>query len=115
MIRVGYGYDVSSNAWPCTMKEWKKEHVERMQRMVEYHKNHACIIMWSTGNESGHGSNHFKMIEYLRSVDSSWDAEVSPVFNDSFESCAEKLKIIHIQIIINIKSIIFFIFISNLF
>ncbi len=68
---VGYGYDVSSNAWPCTMKEWKKEHVERMQRMVETYKNHTSAIMWSTGNESGHGSNHVEMIKWTRKRDGS--------------------------------------------
>ena len=68
---VGYGYDVSSNAWPCTMKEWKKEHVERMRRMVETYKNHTSAIMWSTGNESGHGSNHVEMIKWTRKRDGS--------------------------------------------
>ena len=25
-------------------------------------KNNLCVIMWSTGNESGHGPNHLAMI-----------------------------------------------------
>ena len=66
---VAYNYDVGSNAWPCTNREWKKEHVERMIRMVELYKNHASIIMWSTGNESGHGSNHVEMIRWTRKRD----------------------------------------------
>ena len=66
---VTYNYDVSSNDWPCTMDEWKKEYVERMQRMVELYKNHASIIMWSTGNESAHGPNHVEMIRWTRKRD----------------------------------------------
>lgn len=66
---VAYNYDVASNAWPTTMREWKKEYVERMSRMVENYKNHASIIMWSTGNESGHGPNHVEMIRWTRRRD----------------------------------------------
>ena len=68
---VPYHYDVDSNAWPCTMPAWKKEFVERMERMVELYKNHPGIIMWSTGNESGHGSNHVAMIRWTRQRDAS--------------------------------------------
>ena len=68
---VAYGYDIESNAWPGTMKEWKHEHVERMQRMVEYYKNHGSVIMWSTGNESGHGGNHLEMIRWAKKRDDS--------------------------------------------
>lgn len=62
-------YDVESGDWPATKPEWEKEHVERMQRMVEYYKNHTSIIMWSTGNESGHGSNHISMIKWTKEKD----------------------------------------------
>lgn len=68
---VAYRFDVESNAWPCTMAEWKHEHVERMQRMVESFKNHASVIMWSTGNESGHSCNHLEMIRWTRGRDGS--------------------------------------------
>lgn len=63
------GYDMTSNDWPCQRPEWKAEFVERMQRAVERDKNHACIFMWSTGNESGHGANHKAMIEWTRARD----------------------------------------------
>lgn len=66
---VEYFYDMRSNAWPCTKPEWKHEHVERMQRMVELHKNHPSVIMWSTGNESGHGPNHQTMVRWTKSRD----------------------------------------------
>lgn len=68
---VPYYYDVESNAWPCTKAEWRHEFVDRMQRMVEHFKNHPSIIMWSTGNESGHGCNHIAMIRWTKNRDSS--------------------------------------------
>ena len=66
---VGYRFDMESNDWPATDLRWKREHLERMERMVEYHKNRASIIMWSTGNESGHGCNHVDMIRWTRRRD----------------------------------------------
>lgn len=68
---IPYRYDVESNEWPATMPDWKNEHVERMQRMVETFKNNPSVIMWSTGNESGHGNNHVEMIKWTRRRDSS--------------------------------------------
>ncbi len=68
---VDYGYDPQDNIWPASNLEWKEEHVERMQRMVEYYKNFACVIMWSTGNESAHGPNHVEMIRWTRKRDAS--------------------------------------------
>ncbi len=65
----GNGYDVYSNDWPCSKPEWEHEHVDRMSRMVETFKNFASIIMWSTGNESAHGRNHVKMIEWAKKRD----------------------------------------------
>ena len=66
---VAYQYDVESNDWPCTKAEWKREFVERMMRMVESFKNFPSVIMWSTGNESGHGVNHVEMIRTARQRD----------------------------------------------
>ena len=68
---VPYHYDVESNAWPCTKREWNHEFMDRMIRMVEMYKNHASIIIWSTGNESGHGSNHVDMLRWTKQRDPS--------------------------------------------
>lgn len=64
-----YMFDVDNGEWPCDMPEFEKEFKERMERMIERDKNHPCIIMWSTGNESGFGRNHRRMIELARSLD----------------------------------------------
>lgn len=65
---VTYRFDVENDVWPGTNPCWLKEHLERMERAVERDKNHCSIIMWSTGNESGHGLNHVEMIRYLHSL-----------------------------------------------
>ncbi len=46
-------------------------YIDRMQRMVERDKNHACVVMWSLGNESGYGRNHEKMARWTRERDNS--------------------------------------------
>ena len=65
---VGYGYDVQSGEWPTCWDEWKNEHVERMQRACLLFQNQCSIIMWSTGNESGHAQNHIEMIKWARTL-----------------------------------------------
>ena len=66
---VKYGYDVETGAWPCTDPAWKKEFLERMERMVEEFKNFPSIIMWSSGNESGHGANQAAMLRWTKKRD----------------------------------------------
>lgn len=66
-----YGYDVETKIWPCTNPDFKDMFLERMVRMVERDKNHACVIFWSVGNESGFGENQHDMIEWARSRDNS--------------------------------------------
>ncbi len=64
-------FDVDTGEWPCTHPDWEDEFVERMARALEYHKNFTGVIMWSTGNESGHGHNHVAMLDYLHRADPS--------------------------------------------
>ena len=48
---------------------WKDAFVARGLAMVERDKNHASIVIWSLGNETGLGPNHFAMAEAIRAVD----------------------------------------------
>ena len=45
--------------------DWTAAYLDRAERMFERDKNHACIIMWSVGNESGVGRNHRAMADYF--------------------------------------------------
>lgn len=40
---------------PRSSKIWTKQCCFRMQSMVKTFRNHACILFWSLGNESGNG------------------------------------------------------------
>ena len=48
---------------------WTDAVVDRMERMVLRDRNHACIFMWSLGNEAGDGSNFLKMKEAALELD----------------------------------------------
>ncbi len=48
---------------------WGPAYVERMERMVARDRNHPCVLMWSLGNESGHGRNHDAMAQAARRLD----------------------------------------------
>ena len=67
----GNSFRFDPNAWPCNDPMWKHEFVERMQRMVELHKNSASVIMWSAGNETGDGCNHMAMYRWTHGRDAS--------------------------------------------
>ncbi len=45
--------------------------LDRITRMVRRDKNHACIIGWSLGNESGYGAIHDAMAAWTRHFDPS--------------------------------------------
>ena len=44
---------------------WTEAYLDRAERLFERDKNHACVLMWSVGNESGVGQNHRKMADYF--------------------------------------------------
>ncbi len=48
---------------------WLPAMVERVTRMVQRDRNHPSIIIWSLGNESGHGSNHDALYRWIKSND----------------------------------------------
>ncbi len=51
--------------------DWHNAYMERAVRMVERDKNHASIISWSLGNESGSGPNHAAMAGWIKAYDPS--------------------------------------------
>jgi len=65
------GYEAYDDDWTTQKPEWKEAYVERARRMVERDKNHACVIFWSLGNETGYGVNHDAMIAWIKSRDNS--------------------------------------------
>ncbi len=51
--------------------EWIDAHLDRIQRMYERDKNHACVIIWSLGNEAGDGICFTECYKWLKGKDKS--------------------------------------------
>jgi len=49
---------------------WEAAYLDRVERLVQRDKNHASVIFWSLGNESGYGRNHDAMAAWIRAHDS---------------------------------------------
>ncbi|WP_423923867.1 glycoside hydrolase family 2 TIM barrel-domain containing protein [Frigoribacterium sp. 2-23] len=54
---------------PSDDPAWRDAYVDRMVRTVERDKNHASIVMWSLGNESGTGRNLAAMSAFTHARD----------------------------------------------
>ena len=63
----GMGYGEKSLAHD---ESYQHAHLERMKRMVQRDFNHPSVIIWSMGNEAGHGVNFMKGYEMIKSMDS---------------------------------------------
>ncbi|CAB9510556.1 Beta-galactosidase [Seminavis robusta] len=50
---------------------WENTYVSRITRLVQRDRNHASVIFWSLGNESGRGRNLWKARKELLQIDSS--------------------------------------------
>ena len=48
---------------------WLPAMSERVTRMVQRDRHHPSIIIWSLGNESGHGANHDALYRWVKSTD----------------------------------------------
>ena len=48
---------------------WQPAHLDRVQRMYERDKNHACVILWSLGNEAGNGPSFQHAYAWLKRRD----------------------------------------------
>ncbi|MFE9859093.1 glycoside hydrolase family 2 TIM barrel-domain containing protein [Streptomyces sp. NPDC005780] len=55
--------------YPAGRADWTAACVDRAQNMVHRDKNHACVVIWSLGNEAGSGSAFRAMHDWIRSYD----------------------------------------------
>ncbi len=53
----------------CRDPRYASAFLDRVQNMARRTKNHASIILWSLGNESGYGENHNAAARWLRDYD----------------------------------------------
>lgn len=64
----GMGYGKESLAH---RDDYTHAHLERIKRMVQRDFNHPSIIVWSLGNEAGHGKNFLEGYALVKSMDDS--------------------------------------------
>jgi len=57
---------------------WLPAHLDRTQRMFHRDKNHPSIIIWSLGNEAGHGEIFNQTYQYLKKEDGSRPVQYEP-------------------------------------
>lgn len=86
---------------PGSDSMWTMAVTDRMKRMVEQHKNHACIIFWSLGNEAGYGDNFRYMKQAALAIDKTRPIhyegdhvlDISDVFSLMYATAEETVKI----------------------
>ncbi|KAF2682594.1 glycoside hydrolase family 2 protein [Lentithecium fluviatile CBS 122367] len=67
-----HGFDptgVDPASFASDNPEWRDAYIDRARQMVMRDKNHACIIMWSLGNEAFYGRNHQAMYDEIKKID----------------------------------------------
>ncbi|GHG14518.1 MULTISPECIES: glycoside hydrolase family 2 TIM barrel-domain containing protein [Amycolatopsis] len=61
--------DIEGHGFASTLADdvrYLPEFLQRVSRMVLRDRNHACVLMWSLGNETGYGANHDAAAAWLR-------------------------------------------------
>lgn len=83
---MGYSMERSLGNNPV----WLQQHLDRTRRMVETHKNHPSIIMWSLGNEAGPGSNFDATSKLVKEMDPS-----RPVHYERYNEVADVVSVMY--------------------
>ncbi|MBN1403277.1 MAG: DUF4981 domain-containing protein [Opitutales bacterium] len=88
--------NIECHGWTqlSSITSWGAAYMERTRRMVERDKNHACVITWSLGNESGMGDNLRATYSWIKERDPSRPVqyegdratEISDVFTPMYPS-----------------------------
>ncbi len=65
------GDEAHSNIHLSSQQEWKEQYLDRMRKLVYRDRNHASIVIWSAGNESGPGDNICALIAEGKKIDPS--------------------------------------------
>ena len=55
--------------WTSDNPDWEAAYVDRARQAVSRDKNHACVVMWSLGNEAFYGRNHQAMYDFIKAYD----------------------------------------------
>jgi beta-galactosidase len=66
-----HDYGTGRNNRITNSPEWRAAFLNRVERMVERDKNHASVVFWSMGNESGDGPNAEACYKWVKQRDPS--------------------------------------------
>ncbi len=70
----------------CEDPQYRSAMVERA-RMVQRDRNHACVVVWSLGNESGYGTVHDALAGWIRTSDPTRPLHYEPAIDlDGWET-----------------------------
>jgi beta-galactosidase len=70
-----HGLSYHKRELPGDRPEWRGACLDRLRRMVVRDRGHACVVMWSLGNEAGFGD----VFPAMRDLSRELDAEHRPV------------------------------------
>ncbi len=62
---------------------WREAFLDRNAGNVEPYKNHASVIFWSLGNETGFGQNHVAMSDWIHKNEPSRPVHYNPAGTDA--------------------------------
>lgn len=82
---------------PSDDLRWRDAFLDRITRTLERDKNSPSVIMWSLGNEAGHGQNLAAMAAWIKTRDPSrpvhyegdWDSSYVDVYSRMYATHAE--------------------------
>ena len=77
-----YGYRMSTTL--ARDPEWYHAHLERVKGVVERDRNHPSVIIWSLGNEAGHGENFRKSYEWIHDHDGTRPVQYEQAWKDDY-------------------------------
>jgi beta-galactosidase len=58
------GYDPETHM--VNMPQWRAAYLHRVENLYQQDKNHACVVIWSIGNETGDGPNTEALYDWLK-------------------------------------------------
>ncbi len=76
---------------PSDDPQWRDSLLDRMRRTIERDKNHASVICWSLGNESGTGANLAAMAELARTLDPTRPIHYEGDFEASYSDIVSRM------------------------
>jgi beta-galactosidase len=65
----GMYYDLRKGASLGNNPDWLRAHIDRTRNMFARNKNHACVTIWSLGNEAGNGYNFYQTYLWMKEAD----------------------------------------------